>query len=189
MTNIISPLPFTLTNGTTADASQVQADLDAIRNDVNVQVPLAISGAGSYRGCLCSVDVGNISIGSDTETIINFADEIIDTDAIHNSSISESKFFVPAGVSLVRLFFNIVINSQPAGDVIQTRIYTGAFGHGFISEFTYTCGNSVNGAEGFTSCTPVISCTPGESFQLFFRSPNGSSVVRHESQFELQILG
>lgn len=33
--SIISPLPFTLTNGTSADASQVMADLDQIRDDVN----------------------------------------------------------------------------------------------------------------------------------------------------------
>lgn len=43
MTDIIAPLPFILTNGTTADATQVMADLNEIRNDINVQVPLAIA--------------------------------------------------------------------------------------------------------------------------------------------------
>lgn len=41
---IISPLPFTLTNGTTADATQVMADLNQIRNDVNSN---AAGGGGS----------------------------------------------------------------------------------------------------------------------------------------------
>lgn len=35
MTNIISALPFNLINGTTADASQVMANLNQIVNDVN----------------------------------------------------------------------------------------------------------------------------------------------------------
>jgi hypothetical protein len=35
MPNIISPLPYTLTNGTTADASQVQGDLAQIVSNVN----------------------------------------------------------------------------------------------------------------------------------------------------------
>lgn len=35
MTNIISPLPFALTNGNKADATQVMADLNQIVNDVN----------------------------------------------------------------------------------------------------------------------------------------------------------
>lgn len=36
MSNIIPPLPFTLANGSTADASQVMADLNQIRDSVNL---------------------------------------------------------------------------------------------------------------------------------------------------------
>lgn len=44
MSDIIPPLPFTLANGTTADATEVMADLNTLRNNININVPSLISG-------------------------------------------------------------------------------------------------------------------------------------------------
>ncbi|MCK5603830.1 hypothetical protein KAR91_18220 [Candidatus Pacearchaeota archaeon] len=55
MTDIIGPLPFELVNGQIADGSQVQADLDKIRDDVNAFVSLA-PGTGNVIGPASAVD-------------------------------------------------------------------------------------------------------------------------------------
>lgn len=57
---IIGPLPFTLTNGTTADASQVQADLDQIRNDVNNNAAGG-GGSGNVIGPASAID-GHLAV-------------------------------------------------------------------------------------------------------------------------------
>lgn len=63
MADIIAPLPFTLSNGDPADASQVQANLDQIRNDVNNN---AQSGAlGNVNGPASSL-IGHIAVFADT---------------------------------------------------------------------------------------------------------------------------
>jgi hypothetical protein len=61
MTDIITPLPFVLTNGTTADATQVMADLNQIRNDVNSAGLVPGGGSGNVVGPAVAVD-GNLAV-------------------------------------------------------------------------------------------------------------------------------
>lgn len=65
--SIISPLPFTLTNGEVADGSQVMADLNQIRNDVNSNAVdiNQISSVGNIK----SVTSGNLSSNGSSVTI------------------------------------------------------------------------------------------------------------------------
>lgn len=59
MTDIISPLPFTLSNGSTGDASQVQANFDQIRNDVNNNY--AEGNIGNVKGPIGAID-GHLAV-------------------------------------------------------------------------------------------------------------------------------
>jgi len=60
MTDTIGPLPFELINGQPADGSQVQANLDKIRDDVNASGAIA-PGTGNVVGPVSAVD-GNLAV-------------------------------------------------------------------------------------------------------------------------------
>lgn len=64
---IINALPYNLTNGTTADASQVMADFNEIVNDVNTNVPTAIATAVSGAAAIAQ----QVLICTATQTYTN----------------------------------------------------------------------------------------------------------------------
>lgn len=191
MTDIIAPLPFTLTNGTTADADQVRADLNQIRNDVNVQVPIAISAAvagivaGGYRGAVV-YNVGNQIMPDGVETPVSFNTEEIDTDAIHSTSVNPSRFTVPTGVTKIRVSAQIRVSGFiPSGGYIQLWKNGGA-----ISGLSPQKG-VVDGETYIIFIPPTIVCVAGDYFQIILFTVSGQIITVSQSNTwaELQILG
>ncbi len=113
---IVSPLPFTLTNGTTADASQVQADLDQIRDDVNTNVPIEITTAVE-EAVIASTDNTYIPLNPQSAAYIT-----VPTDAgkmiVHPSADVTGRTFTIASNALVPYLLGTVIsfwNQHSAG--------------------------------------------------------------------------
>lgn len=160
MTDIIAPLPFTLANGTTADASQVMADLNQIRSDVNFQVPIAIA-SGSFRGALAySTTPDYVFSGTYEWDIVSY-----DTSSIW-SAATPTRLTVPAGVTKVRLLAQVRCN--PTGSGNGTAIVFIQQNGGTVAPIPYNVqlvhlGNLVT----FYVVSPVLPCVAGDYFEVF----------------------
>ena len=178
MTDIISPLPFNLTNGQVADASQVMADLQQIRGDVNSHQ----QGVG-YRGAVVSAS-GSQLIAGDTHTAIIFDTVSIDTDSIFSLS-HPTRLTVPPGVSVVRLIAQSGIG-EGLVSFLALRINGTASYPSTISSL-----DRVSFHAAFCQVTtPAISCSTGQYFEtdvIFETSEDSSQSI--SNWFEMQILG
>jgi hypothetical protein len=182
---IIAPLPFTLANGTTADADQVMADLNQIRNDVNVQVPAAILAAPSlaYRGCAV-YNTTNQTFA--IATALSFDSEIIDTDSIHASP--SSRMTVPTGVTRVRLFGKVGW-SDVGGTTSLVMSVTKNGGQSVTPIAQSVAFAGISAGSDIQISTVVIVCTAGDYFELQISPARSFTAVATETWFEMQILG
>lgn len=200
MTDIIAPLPFTLTNGTTADADQVRADLNQIRNDVNLQVPIAIAMAvagvvgGGYRGAVVYPTLEQ-DIPNNTNTRLSFDANTIDTDNIHNNVVNNKRLVVPAGVTKVRLFAQVGVDVTMSGSSqlsweLEILKNSGTNIPTMIKQLEMTTNGLIIREQLVTSALVVA---PGEYFEFnaWFYSLAfiGAATNKDHTWFEMQILG
>lgn len=188
MTNIIGTLPFNLTNNAPNDASQVMADLNKIRNDVNTNAQARGAGS-SYRGASVTKSLAQ-TVNSGATDLITFDTNIIDTDSIHSTSVNTERLTVPSGVSLIRLRalifgeFRNVSSSVPGGLLIVNSNLNGEIFR-ILSPLAFS---ELNSTRAFA--TPIIPCTAGEYFTLSLK--NGATQaddISTFSFFEMEIMG
>lgn len=204
MSDIIAPLPFDLTNNTTADADQVMADLNQIRNDINSKV--AAGGPGisinTYRGAVAYSQAGVFpQIAFNSPTVISFELTSVDTDSIHNNSTNNSRLTVPSAVSFVRLIGHATFG-MTALDNISRQIDLDLYKNGvqvLPTGYDVFCTNSttiaINHSLHVTS--PVLAVLPGDYFELFVQQSINTDtskcqlfdIVNIWPFFEMQILG
>lgn len=124
---IISPLPFALTNGTTADATQVMADLNQIRTDVNNN-----AASGSPTITLTGGVTGS-STSPVATTVITNANLTGDVTSVGNATTIKTDVTLPGSPTTT--------TQSPADN--STKIATTAFSS--MRSFT-TTGFSTNGS-------------------------------------------
>ena len=196
MTDIISPLPFTLTNGTTADASQVMADLDQIRNDVNVQVPAAIAtavaAAGGHRGAVVYALSPGFTIQTVGNNLLTLWDTVLyDTDTIW-SALNPERLTVPSGVSKVKILAQINgttgLYPAPLSDANISLLKNGIVMPLLAPAKSVSLANPVMTNLGFSSY--VISCSPGDYFSLYVNVGNNSFTIqdREANFFSMEVV-
>lgn len=184
---IISALPFTLTNGSNADASQVMANLDQIRDDVNAN---AAPNLGGYRGAVVYSTAATTIPAALGEAKIAFNSELIDTDSIHSTSVNTTRLTVPAGVTRIRLIGAFRFSNTHA---------TGRWGLSFsknnASLTPLTVRVDVEGnAEGIVNSqltSPTLPVVAGDYFEFSVSAFAGTSDTSdvNNTWFEMQILG
>lgn len=160
---IISPLPFTLANGTTADADKVMADLNQIRNDVNVQVPIAIAAGASvpsFKGAIIYSSV-NQTIAPLTTTALTFNTVLINTAATINLGAQPTRITIPTGYAYARIRGQVRINVSPADREVQLAVYK----NGTATEVPPSAAY-VPGAHNLQVVSRIYSVTAGDYFEL-----------------------
>lgn len=177
--SIIAQLPYTLTNGQTADASQVMADLNQIRNDVNNNA-MPVGGVVSpYRGAVVRLS-GNITLTAGN-TVINWDTEIQNTDNIHSIVVHPERLTAPDGFTKVR-----VSAVFPSGAITGTIGLSIAKNGGVVTGVI----NAVDSKSVFIG--PLfVSCSPGDYFTVAAIVTGGDSVVLDSqfAQFEMELIG
>jgi hypothetical protein len=186
MSNIISSLPFTLTNGQPNDASQVMANLNQIRNDVNNNAQSANAPAAAYLGAVVTFATTQ-NTTEPTAYTVAFTAENIDTSSIHSTSVNNSRLTVPAAVSKVKLTANIFTSTSPncAFGIYKNGTDLIAIGKPF----------GATGGYGVTidTCTQVVS--PGDYFEIITFGGGSlnyniyGTTAGKPTTFEMQILG
>lgn len=183
---IIAPLPFTLQNGTTADADQVMADLNQIRNDVNSAFSSSSAPAQGYRGAVVTNAGQSFTFG--VLTPITFTSEYIDTGSIHDNSVNPSRLTVPSGITKVRLLGSVV-TSSPIDDgafILLTLLKNGS---GASPQTTIIKADSTSGDQWSGQLiSSTISCTAGDYFQLAIRMDSTANNSIGLAWFEMQVL-
>lgn len=206
MPTIIAPLPFTLTDGEVADATEVMANLNRIRNDVNNNVPASnaivlnddpdtfYNGQGEftsptvYRGAVVGMS-GDYVLADNTNVKLAFDAESIDTDAIHSNSVNNTRLTVPAGVTRVRLIARAYTDGQGGTNQWQNAIEKNGGGifsaNGFMSTALTSSGTSV------IVMTPTLVVTAGDYFELNVIQNTGGpiNIYAAATYFEMQVLG
>lgn len=184
MTDIISPLPFTLQNGTVADASQVQANFDQIVADVNNNH----DGFKVYRGAVAYSNNNTTIPNTGVTTAVAFGPSVIDTDGIYSGSgVSNSnRLTVPAGITKVRLLAQARVTGATAGN---SQITIGKNGTFSTTPFATITLDDINSTRQLVSSTFTV--IPGDYFQLGVSSNGsvGTVVSGGPTWFEMQILG
>lgn len=216
--SIIPPLPFTLTNGTTADASQVMADLNQIRDNVNTN---AAGGGGSgnvvgpgsavdghiavfdgttgkiikdggaagtsYRGAVV-YNSSNQSLTPSSSDTLAFNSEISDTDAIHSTSVNNSRLMVPAGVTKIRLLAQVGVNGLTAGSDVTIEFLKNGAGISVQPNFETKVNSTYEVVPILGYAMTVIA---GDYFEIkiFNQSAGGGATISAQTWFEMQILG
>lgn len=185
MTDIISPLPFTLSNGNQGDASQVQAMFDQIVEDVNQNAATRGGGGGSaYVGAMVLISAPQ-TLNHSTLFPVPFASTAVDTSSIHSDSINNSRLTVPAGIAQVRLIASAGYTDplQIAGLFIIKNGATIVAGENWLD-------SSRVSTPLFSIITPLLIVSPTDYFQLRVYNGDGSvNTTIENAAFEMQILG
>lgn len=209
--SIISPLPYTFANNTTADATQVDANFDAVVNSVNTNaVPLSmISTDGtlaadsdslipSQKAVKTYVDARTIpyigavgQVGGSFFNLVNgagptalpYSTTLFDTNSLWSNS-NPTRFTIPSGITkaIMRLSLDLTSVITPAFTVTGTLNKNGTPVRG-------TCFN--NGiSEGMDFSFIVEQVTAGDYLELVLTNTSGSNVhiVGGNSIVEVQLF-
>lgn len=194
--SIISPLPFTLQNGTTADASEVMADLNQIRDDVNQNAANGGQlGVPSYKGALVIAGVGGQTLLHAASNILIYNGGVtIDTNSIFNASFP-TRLTVPSGASIVRLIAQVTVTAvvESAGRIFNAVIRKNGTDYASVPARATFISSGVE-TPNFTLIAPIlIDCVPGDYFEVDVTiSRNTDRTISSSGAltwFEMQILG
>ena len=214
---IISPLPFAITNGTTADASEVMANLDQIRNDVNSNATTG-GGLGNVSGPASAVD-GHIAVfdGITGKIIkdsgvagalsyrgaslndnsgqswtgsakLTFSTVLIDTNSIYSGG-APTRLTVPSGVTKARFIGCIHLNVV-AGTLVALKLMkNNVLLDSPLGIFYRQIFDG--GGDGITLAITSVALpvTPGDYFELSVGTSPSVSCNTFATTFEMQILG
>ncbi len=151
---VISNLPFTLTNGAVADASQVMANFNQIVNDVN---NAASSGTlAAYRGA--AITKSTFQVFSSGDTTVTFNTTIVDTNTIK----SGNTLVVPTSITKVRIVVYIAC-SEPGSSA--GSIYVNKTGSSSIWGALAADINVVNETV-ISWVSPIVLCNAGDVFSF-----------------------
>lgn len=173
---IISPLPFTLQNGTPADATQVMADLNHIVDQVN------LNAAEGYIGSIIGKSTAQSILTSPT----SISWDVALSDGLGFWSVSlPTRLTIPTGVSLVRINARAVLNA-----VGLTQAILGVYQNGsFVTGTQCLLG-------GTTTINPSIvtrpmTCSAGQYFEVKVQGNVASNITignAPETWVEIQVL-
>jgi hypothetical protein len=131
-----------------------------------------------HRGALV---YDNETTGSNVA--IEFEQELYDTDNIHSNITNPDRLTVPAGVSLVRLSFNITISGTTAN---QARILKN--GLAFVGSAFVQHADAVAQPMLYNGSTPIIPVTEGDYFNLRAVGGNAFSDNGTTTWFAMEII-
>lgn len=128
----------------------------------------------SFRGALV-YGSAHTNVPNNTGTPVNFDQEVYDTSNIHDPSTNNSRLTVPAGVSRVRLFANLVFSSNTTGYrsgqiLVNVSQVPGA---PIVTIPTMP----PTGEAALLINTAVISVSPGNYFELYAYQNSGATLV------------
>lgn len=129
--------------------------------DEQLEIVAAGGGGGGFSGALVSRS-STQSVSGSVDTIVNWNDEIYDTDTFHDTVTNNSRITIPAGVSRVRLYAScqfsiatgvdcsifIIKNGEALGGNAPNYIGAGAFigidaGSGGVRNPSYYCSTAI----------------------------------------------
>jgi hypothetical protein len=212
--SIIPPLPFTLTNGTVADASEVMANLNQIRDNVNANASGG-GGSGNVVGPASAVD-GNIAVfDGTTGKIIRdggatpgyrgavvratasqsitagpgvacvYDVAVIDTDSFFSGG-APTRLTVPAGVTRVRLLGEFVASGPFPNNVDIRLIQSG--GNPVPTVFS-AFRPRADGLITAQLSSPVLACVAGDYFEfMVFADFALTTIEAPTNWFEIQVV-
>lgn len=106
----------------------------------------------------------SFSVGT-TDTMVDWNNEVADTDGFHDNATNPSRLTVPSGVTRVRITANIEVAS--AGGQLAVTIYKNGSTTGYIFD---------NKGEFVNICSPPLTVTSGDYFQIAVACTTATSV-------------
>jgi len=189
---IISPLPFTLTNGTVADATQVQSNLAHIRDQVNANAAASGGGGGAAAFNGASVDFSSADqiIPDVTNTPITWENELFDTNGWFNAGGDPTIFTVPEGIAYVRVDVQLLFLPMTVNKYVDVRLYKNGAD---IYEVPRGISNGIDALPVRLSSRP-IACVAGDEFQVIVYTNNGAPITCYTAggqypHFSIQAIG
>ena len=149
---------------------------DNTKIDTVVSAHLAENAANDvhglkFKGVLAKLGA-NSSIPSGSNTIINWTDEVYDTNAFHSSSVNVSRITIPTGFSRVKIQASLLWNSASSGYRRAVILKNNAVADG-CSQVEIPPGE---GILGMLLSTPVLNVSQGDYFEIRVFQNSGNAI-------------
>jgi hypothetical protein len=117
------------------------------------------------------------SISTSTQTILDFPGEAFDTNNMHSTSVNNSRFTIPAGVTAVRITAQVVFAANATGQRLVIFLKNG--GESFPGNVYFDGPAAIDGYKTIANLsTPVLQVVAGDYFQIeVFQSSGGPLLV------------
>ncbi len=130
----------------------------------------ASGGGVAFGGALVDT-LANQSIPNGTSTVINFTNEVYDTDAIHDNAVNNTRLTVPAGWSKVRLNGAVIWATSSVND---RYIWFRKNGGGFVGQAQIIAKAAAKSA--VTTQSPAVAVVAGDYFEMVVFQNRGSAL-------------
>jgi hypothetical protein len=156
----------------------------------NVAITGSLTGAGAvaHRGALAytSDDQG---LDNGVVTLVQFYDELYDTDEIFTKATDNTHLVVPDGVTKVRLSAYINVAPLDSADYGYAELIKNS-GESFVGKFAFRLGTPAENSSGFGSAvSAVLSVSGGDTFSLRTTLYHASSSkISASSWFSMEIV-
>lgn len=141
-----------------------------------------------YRGCRATMSVDLTGLNTTAGYVVPWNAEARDTDAIHDTVTNNSRLTVPAGVTKVRLSFNLYCANISTGGNLSARINkNGAAFDGMAQELAGTAGNTFWAAQGTSDVLDVVA---GDYFEVQAIASTDTAIdfIAARSWFAMEIV-
>ena len=130
--------------------------------------------SGAFRGALAFL-AASASIPDSATTALVLADEIYDTDSIHDNAINPSRLTVPSGVTRVRLIGRASWNGNSTG-FRRLSIHKGGLGNYGGVPINSELPISASVVHDMQVISPVLNVTSGDYFELYAYQTSGGAL-------------
>jgi len=132
---------------------------------------------GTVKGCRAWKSGATQSISANTNTIISLDAEAFDTDSAHDNAVDNSRITVPSGCTRARVWWGLSIASTTA----NSRGFLTKNGARFDGGGEYC--NETSGQNFLNGQSAWVDVTPGDYFELNYRSSAATTVQNQELTF------
>lgn len=141
----------------------------------------------AYSGAVVTKSASQ-TIPMNVTTALTFDQETIDTDGFHDNVTNNTRFTIPSGVSAVRFFAGVNFSGTTVGGDYSIRVVkNGGSGVAAVDQTLQVTYGTI-----FNLASPLILCSPGDYFELFFASSTSANPTVGNGAttfFEIQVLG
>lgn len=144
-------------------------------------VPGTVASSGgqvAFQGCLVKKSADQTAANYSTAAAVTWDVDVYDTNGFHSTTSNTSRITIPAGVTKVRLGYQMYLTAHVANEYVASYITKNGSSTwtGWASTYQETPLTTVSGV----AWTPVVNVSEGDYFEVFLDTQSDTSITVEE---------